>query len=300
MKVSKAGAQAALFSITIIWGSTFTIIKKSLDVVSPMAFVTSRFMLAALVMLPFFLSSLFAANRKQYKQATVLGFLLYIGYITQTIGLMTTTATKSAFITGTFVIFTPLFQTTLERRMPTLANILAIILAGFGIIFLAGKGSSVFAILSELKSSFTIGDFLTLICAVSYALYIVYLDMISDNMESRFLTYWQILVTAVLSLATIPFLQVTGVEPLRFSFAPLVLTAIFYMAVFATSLTTAVQTRFQKAVSPTRASLIFSMEPIFAAIFAFFILGEKISPFGYLGSVFIFSAILISEFFSKD
>jgi len=300
MSFSKAKAQAGLFSNTLIWGGTFTIIKQALGELSPMAFVSSRFLLASLVMLPFFASPLFKAGKKQYIQASVLGILLYLGYITQTVGLLTTTATKSAFITGTFVVFTPLFQTMLEKRMPSFANILAIVLAGFGIVFLSSKGASFFGILQEVRTNFSVGDFLTLICAVTYALYIVYLDMISDSMDYRFLTYWQILLTAILSILTLPLLHFTGIEPIRFSFQPISIGAILYTAIFATVLTTIVQTKFQRAVSPTRASLIFSMEPIFAAIFAFFILGEKISPFGYLGSVFIFSAVLISEFFSKE
>jgi drug/metabolite transporter (DMT)-like permease len=300
MKLSKAKAQLALFSNTLIWGGTFTIIKKALDGISPMAFVSSRFLLASLVMLPFFGGALLRANKRQYIQATNLGILLYIGFITQTIGLLTTTATKSAFITGTFVVFTPLLQTIMERRRPSAANILAIVLAGFGIIFLSSKGSSLFGILQELHDNFSFGDFLTLICAVSYAMYIVYLDMISDNVEFRFLTYWQILVTAILSCISIPLLHFTGFEPTRFTLSPTVIGAILYTALFATVLTTAMQTRFQKAVSPTRASLIFSMEPIFAAIFAFFILGETISSFGFLGSACILAAIILSEFFSND
>ena len=301
MKQHKAFAQAGLFLNTLIWGATFTIIKKALDDVSRMMFVSTRFLFASLIMLPFFAAALFKANAKQYKQATILGILMFIGYITQTIGLMTTTATKSAFITGTFVIFTPIFQTILEKRIPSVANILAIVLATIGVIFLSSKGLTLYAILRDIGSDFSFGDFLTLICAVSYALYIVYLDMISEgSMDYKFLTYWQVIVTAGLSVLSVGLLHWSSLEPVRLTISPLVISAILYTALLATILTTTIQTKFQKAVSPVRASLIFSMEPIFAAAFAFFILQESISLFKFIGSGLIISAVLLSEFLSQE
>ena len=300
MKESKLLAQAGLCTNTLIWGGTFTLVKSSLADVSPMVFVSSRFVLASIVMLPFFAASVRQANFLQFRQATILGIYLYIGFITQTVGLMTTTATKSAFITGTFVIFTPIFQTILERRIPSRANIAAIAVALAGVVFLASKGSTLLGFFSEMGSGFTLGDFLTLICAVSYALYIVYLDMISDGVDYKFLTYWQIIVTAILSLISIPVMHLSGIELIRFTPSPLVIGSVLYTSLFATILTTALQTKFQRAVSPTRASLIFSMEPIFAAVFAFIILSERISIFGYIGSGLIISGVLISELFSKD
>ncbi len=301
MKHYKALAQAGLFLNTLIWGGTFAIIKKALDDASPMMFVSTRFLLATLVMLPFFAATLFKASGKQYKQATILGVLMFIGYITQTIGLMTTTATKSAFLTGTFVVFTPIFQTILERRIPSPANLLAIVLATVGVILLSSRGQSLYVIFHELGSDFTFGDFLTLICAVSYALYIVYLDMITDTaMDYKFLTYWQIIITAGLSILSVGLLHWSSLETVRFTLSPLMIGALLYTALFATILTTSMQTKFQKEVSPVKASLIFSMEPIFAATFAFFILQESISFFKFVGSGFIISAVLLSEFYSKD
>ncbi len=300
MTRTKLIASAALFANTLIWASTFTIVKSALSGISPMVLVSSRFLLASLVMMPFFIAPVRQANAKQFRQASILGFILFIGFITQTVGLMTTTATKSAFITGTFIIFTPIFQTILERRIPSKANIAAIASAIIGVLFLAGNGSSLSGFFSEIGRNITFGDFLTLICAISYALYIVYIDLISESMDYKFLTFWQIFVTAVLSLLSIPVMHLSGIEPARFTPSPLVIGAILYTALFATTLTTAVQTKFQRAVSPTRASLIFSMEMVFAAVFAFLILSERISLFGYIGSGLIISGVLISELFSKD
>ena len=296
----KVVAQLGLFSNTIIWGGTFTIIKQALSGVSPMMFVSSRFLLAALILTPFCYSTLKSASKINFKQASILGFYLFIGFITQTIGLQTTTPTKSAFITGTFIVFTPIFQTILERRRPSMMSLFAILIATVGIVLLSSPADSKLGVLSELKSSFSFGDFLTLICAVSYALYIVYLDMISDTINYKFLSYWQILVTAVLSMLTIPLLHFTNIEFIKFTFDFKVIGAILYTALFATVLTTTIQTKFQKEVTPTQASLLFSMEPIFAAVFAYYVMNITVSPMGMVGCVLVFSAIIFSELFSKD
>jgi drug/metabolite transporter (DMT)-like permease len=292
-------SEGALFSNTLIWGGTFVMIKSALAYISPMMFVSIRFFAASMLLLPFVYPLFKSISKKQLSEGFILGVFLYIGFAVQTIGLQYTTATKSAFITGTFVLFTPILQTIIEKRIPTLGNILGVLLVTVGIIFLSSKENSLFSIFSELSEGFNFGDFLTLICAIFYAVYIVYLDKISANHNHRFLTFAQISVTGLLSILSVIVFSLLQIEPIKIKMNNEVVIAILYTTLFATILTTSMQTKFQQAVTPTRASIIFSMEPLFAALAAYFFINEKLSNFGITGAAFIFLGILTSELWPK-
>lgn len=290
-------AEFFLLLTALIWGGTFSLIKAALDDVSAMVFVSLRFGLASLILFFVFRSSLKNIGPQNIKDGAVLGFLLFAGFITQTLGLKETTATKSAFITGTFVVLTPIFQVLIEKRIPSIINIIGIIIVFTGIAFLSSKGDSAFDIFNELGANFTFGDFLTFLCAVFYALYIVYLDIISSRNDYKFLTFFQIFVTLVLSIISIPLLHVTHVEYAYINTSQLVIFAILYTALFATIITTMLQTKYQRGVTPTKAGIIFSFEPIFAAVFAYIFLSEIPGFAGIIGAVLIFTGIIITEIF---
>ena len=124
--------------------------------------------------------------------------------------------------------------------------------------------------------------------------------MLGEGLDFKFLTFIQILVTSILAVPFIYFLDTFGFEKIQFELLPIVVLAIVYTAFFTTILSTLLQTKYQKDVTPTRASIIFSMEPMYATISAVFLLGEKISIFGIIGCCFIFSGVLISELSLKE
>jgi drug/metabolite transporter (DMT)-like permease len=287
--------EIALFSITIFWGVTFPIIKLALNDISPMLFIGFRFSLAALLLLPFLWRSLVESSKDLIKAGLFLGFLYFIGFATQTIGLQYTSATKSGFITGTFVIFIPILQLILERRTPGRGNILGIILVLVGLILLSSKGLTVVDILQELGSNFNIGDLLTLICAIFYALYVVYIDIITKKFDYKALIILQVLFTGAAGFMFTFLFDLTGVETIRYDFNKTVILVILYTTIFSSILATVIQTKYQKTVTPTKAGIIFSLEPIFAALFAFLIIQEQISSFGIIGCIFIFTGVLVSE-----
>src|SRR5674476_1562787 len=165
-KINK-GESALLFT-TVIWGGTFAIIKSALGSISPMMFLTFRFSIATIIFLPFVFSRLKKLDKESIRQGLILGFLYFGGFASQTLGLNYTSATKSAFITGTFVIFTPIFQIVIEKKLPTKGNIIGIILVASGLIFLSSRGTNFLDIIHELGTNFNIGDYLTLVCAVFY------------------------------------------------------------------------------------------------------------------------------------
>ena len=293
LKLNK-GESALLFT-TVIWGGTFAIIKTALGSISPMMFLSFRFSIATMLFLPFVYGRLKKLDRSSIKGGVILGLLYFGGFAAQTIGLNYTSATKSAFITGTFVIFTPIFQIIIEKKLPSKGNIIGIILVAGGLIFLSGRGTHFLDIIHELGTNFNVGDYLTLVCAIFYSLYIVYLDIVSKKFDNLSLVFMQIAVTAIGAIAGAIIFQASGIETSRFILNNGVIFAVIYTSLLATILTTTLQTKFQKYTTPAKAGIIFSFEPIFASIVAFFLLSEKISNFGLLGCIFIFCGLLISE-----
>jgi drug/metabolite transporter (DMT)-like permease len=291
--------ETVLIINTIIWGATFVIIKSALSDISPLLFISIRFLFSTLILLPFAFKIFREINKQVLWGGGLLGLLYFIGFSTQTVGLKYTTATKSAFITGTFVIFTPLFQTLIEKRPPRREVIIGVSLALIGLIFLTSKEDSLLNVFSEISSNFNIGDFYTLLCAIFFSLYIVYLDIISKKNDYKPLVFLQIAVTGVCGLLFALLFTVWEVETIEFRFSYNLLFALLYTSILATVVTTTIQTIYQKFVTPSVAGIILSFEPIFAAIFAFFMLNEKISNFGLIGCLLIFCGLLVSELYKK-
>src|ERR1035437_354756 len=139
--MKKYTGESALLFTTLIWGGTFAIIKTALGSISPMMFLSFRFSVAAILILPFVFGRLKRLDASAIKGGLILGLLYFGGFTAQTLGLKYTSAIKSAFITGTFVIFTPLFQILIEKKLPSKGNIIGIILVAGGLIFLSSRGT---------------------------------------------------------------------------------------------------------------------------------------------------------------
>lgn len=277
---SQTKAELALLSITVIWGSTFAITKVLLGGIDPFTYIALRFGLASALFALFFWRSVKAAGFKSLSKGLILGLLLFFGFSLQTVGLQYTTASKSAFVTGLMVVMTPILQVIIERRPPKIGNIIGIGLVTVGLYFLT----------SPEGSEFNIGDLLTLGCAFSFALYIVYLDVFSRNRSAEGLT-----------LAQFGFCAVSGsmialaVEPLHLHLTTGLILGILYLTIFATIVAIYVQTKYQKDTTPTRAAVIFAVEPVIAAIIAYFALNEVIGALGVFGGGLIVAGVLVSE-----
>ena len=298
--MKKYSGEALLLLITVIWGGTFVIIKNALLDVSPMIFISMRFSAAAIILLPFTKKIFKGVNKELVYGGVLLGVMYFLGFSTQTIGLKYTTATKSGFITGTFVLFTPVFQYMFERKKPSRANLLGVVLVIVGLIMLSSKGTSMLDVFSEIGENFNIGDFFTLLCAMFFAMYLVYLDIISKKFDYILLVYLQIVVTGVCGILFAFVLGGFGLESIKIAFNTNVLFAILYTSLLATIITTTLQTKYQKVVTPTKAGIIFSFEPIFSAVIAFFALGEKISNFGFIGCILIFTGLIVTELLGNN
>lgn len=273
-------AELFLLSCTFIWGGTFVIVKEGLEDASPLLFIAVRFLIATVLFVPFAFSSMKAIDQRSFLRGAILGILLFIGFAAQTVGLQYTSASKSGFITGLLVAFTPLFQLLIERRPPKIANVIGVVLVVIGLYLLTSPDGS----------SFNLGDGLTLICALVFAVYIVYLDVFSKEHDFSQLTFVQFVLTTVLAFASSLFL-----EEQRLRLSTNFLSALAYLALLATLYTLFIQTKYQRYTTPTRAGIIFSLEPVWAATIAYFALGEVIGTLGVIGGGLIIGGLLISE-----
>ncbi len=281
-------AELLLLLITLIWGGTFSIIKSALEDVSPLIFVGMRFGLSTILYLIFFRFRHF--NFEMLKHSLIIAFFLFAGFAFQTVGLKYTTASKSGFITGMLVIFTPIVQLIIERKPPKLGNLIGIVLVTLGLLLLTSKESSIESFLFSLGKDFTVGDFLTLLCAITFAFYIVYLDIYSKQHPTSILVFVQLAVTSIFSFLIAPFF-----ENVTINLTPRLIFALVYTSLLATIFAIYIQTEYQKFTTPTHAAIIFTMEPVFAAIIARIFLNEKFSQFAIIGSALMFSGLLISE-----
>jgi drug/metabolite transporter (DMT)-like permease len=277
---SRTRAESYLLSLTIIWGSTFVLTKFILEDASPFVYVAIRFFAASLLFAAFFFRRLRTISKDGVAKGLVLGVLLFFGFVLQTIGLKFTTASKSAFITGLMVVFTPIFQLIIERKAPKIGNIIGVVLVAIGLYLLT----------SPKGSEFNIGDALTLVCAVLFSIYTVYLSVYGKDHDPAHLTFVQFASTAILAAIAIPFLETAYIN-LTFNF----LLNLAYLAVMPTVVALYVMAKYQKYTTPTRSAIIYSMEPPFAAIFAFLIIGEQIGMIGIIGGMLILFGLIVSE-----
>lgn len=294
--LQKYKGELILLLITLFWSATFVIVKESLVDVSSMLFVGFRFLIAGLILLPIVIRKNIEWKDVNLKLPIVLGILLFLGFATQTIGLRYTSATKSAFLTGSAVIIIPILQTIIERKKPKIGSVVGVIIVLLGILLLSG-GNSFFTLLEDLSANFNFGDWITLLCAIFFALYVVYLDVISNQYNFWLLLIIQIGVTTLLAFIFAFVFDVTNFEAIKLEFSPQLGFGIMYTAIFATLATTALQTKYQKLVTPTKAGIVYSFEPIFAAVIAYLAIGERITTFGLIGASLIFMGLIISEVF---
>ncbi len=271
-----------LLSVTFFWGVTFPVVKVALEYIGPGPFLALRF-LAATIMLAFFVrrGKGFLAP-SNIKHGMVAGFLLFIGYYFQTVGLEYTSAAASGIITGAYVVILPLmsylYLKTKVSRMDLFASIIA-----FGGLILMSLGS-----LSNLGTE--LGDLLTLICAVGYAVQIAYVSKHSRNINSSTFTFYQIAAVTIFSTISIPFTP-GGLGTINLY----VVFAIIFTAIFGSVFGYYVSTVALIYVEPTAAGIIFVAEPIFAAIAAVILAHEHLGIYVILGGAVMIMAMFLTS-----
>jgi drug/metabolite transporter (DMT)-like permease len=276
-------AELLLFGTTFIWSSTFVALKWGLQELSPLWLMAWRFSLATAVGALILLGCRAPLTRAALRDGHLLGLLLFAGFALQTIGLRYTTASKSAFITGLMVAFTPMVQYLWTRRSPTRANFMGILIVIGGLWLLTDPFQSG-------SGGFNLGDAMTLLCAVAFACYIVSLDHTSHRHAVLPFTMIQVASTALYSWAGAWLLEVPAIPQTGLS-----LGVIVYLALAATLLTGYLMTRYQRDTTPTRAVIIYTVEPVWASLMAAALLGERLTPIAMAGGGLILAGVLLSQ-----
>ena len=272
-----------------VWGSSFAILRALMGgaAATPLALVAVRMGLATLLLLVFL--ALFRRGDLRALRGTLLrdgafcGALLGIGFVLQTEGLSRTTASRSGFLTGMLVVLVPLLEFAFFRKRPAWPALLGVALAFGGMTFLSAPWA-------DASQATLLGDWLTVGCALVFAGHIIALGRVAPRHPVLPMLLLQLAATGALSGLAGPL-----IEAQHFSNAPRLWLALVYLALFATLLAFGIQTWAQKVVSPVRVALISSLEPVFAALWAAVLIGERLTSREFLGGGLIVAGVLVGE-----
>jgi drug/metabolite transporter (DMT)-like permease len=273
-------ADLALAFNTLIWGSTFVLVKRALDDASAMLFVAIRFTLAAIVMAWIFRRR-WTWHSGPPPGGVLAGICLFAGYAFQTVGLKLTTPSKAAFLTGLTVVMVPFLSSLVYRVYPHVSEAIGVMIATLGMGLMTLQGNAV---------GVARGDALEIACALAFAAHIVVVGHYSKMAAFEPLAVWQLGTTAALALAGFWWIEKPFFHP-----SPILWLAILISSLLSTALAFTVQAWAQQVTTATRAALIFALEPVVAWIFAFTIMGERLPAKAILGAVLILAGILVAE-----
>ena len=295
-------ATIALLIATLFWGCGFTWAKTAGEVVNqlqglghgallgPIWVLAIRFLLAGVLWFICFPDSRRGWDRSILWRTIVLGTLLSSGMIVQHIGLDRTSEAVSAFLTSLTILFVPLMMTIGLRKPPP-----AIVWLGVGV-----AGAGVYLMTGAHAGTFGAGELLGLACAVSYAVDIIAVNLLVRPGDASKVTGGQFIVVAIITIAITAFLPggVSALSPpqiVQLMSHPQVGVHVALMAVFVSMGAFGLQFRFQPHIDPTRAALLYLMEPIFASIYAWLAAGRGLTPSQMLGAALILAANLLVE-----
>ncbi|GCE13893.1 DMT family transporter [Tengunoibacter tsumagoiensis] len=268
--------------VTIIWGGTFLVVQDTLKLTGPFTFLFLRFGVGALTLALLFHRRLRQIQRSELLAGSFIGIFLFAGFALQTVGLQYTTVSKAGFITGLYVPFVSLLSLLVLKQIPTIMVWAGVILSFVGLIFLS--------INSTFQLTFGLGEWLVLGCALANALHIISISKFAPRADAINLSIVQIAFTSLLSLLAIPFAH----EPLHLPAASVWISVVF-MGVVATAFCLYVMNRVQQFISSTRATLIYALEPAWAALFGYVFARDLLSPLAWLGCLCIFLGMIIGQ-----
>jgi len=270
-------ATFSLLLVTAVWGWTFVLVKDAVGEVGPFWFLAVRFFLASVFALPFW-----PRRKSAWRAAALLGVFLFAGYFFQTWGLRYTTAQKSGLITGFSVVLVPVFARLLGERV-RVGGWAGVVLATAGVALLALAGN-------EPLGPTSFGDFLTVLCAISFALYIALLARYAKAEKARALLFGQLSVVFLLSL-----LGAAAFGEVRWPISQKVWVSLLITGIFASALAYYILAWAEGRAGATKTAVILAMEPVFAGFFGWLLLGETLSPLQIFGGVLVLGGIILAS-----
>ncbi|MBK5001971.1 DMT family transporter [Pseudomonas sp. S31] len=273
-------AEMVLVFITMLWGGTFLLVHNVMTVSGPMFFVGLRFAAAALFVGLVSARSLAGLTLTELKAGVLIGTSIMLGYGLQTMGLQTISSSQSAFITALYVPFVPLLQWLVLGRRPGLMPSIGICLAFVGLMLLAGPEGGAL--------HFSEGEVVTLVSAVAIAAEIILISRYAGQVDVRRVTVVQLATASLLA-----FLMIVPTQERLPDFSWLLLLSALGLGAMSAVIQVAMNWA-QKSVSPTRATLIYAGEPVWAGIVGR-IAGERLPGVALLGGLLIVVAVVVSE-----
>lgn len=265
-----------LVAVTAVWGWTFVVVQDAIALYGVLPFLAVRFTLAGVALAPIYAAKL---TRRSLLVGGGIGLVLAVGYLFQTTGLLYTTPTNSGLITGLFVVFAPLADRLLFGASASRQVILAVFLSLVGMVMLAGGG----------PEGVNLGDFLTLLCAMALGLHIALLSRYAAGHDAGGLTLAQIIAMALVFVVAWPFFDPVSLPPAE------VWVALLVTGLLASAGAFLVQTTVQQKIPAARTAIILTMEPVFAAVFGYWLAGDRLVLVQILGASLILSALVIGE-----
>ena len=277
----KLRANILLVVVTMIWGSSFLIVQRTLPLVGPFTFLAMRFGFAVLVLVFLFRKRLIHITYTEILTGSIIGLFLFASYAFQTASLQYTTSSQAGFISGMYVPLVAILAIPLLKQKPTLGGFLGILLSMTGLILLS------------IKNGFEItigpGELLALACAFVSALHVISISKFAPKADAINLTIVQISLTGFLSLVAMPIAR----ESISFPPFPVWGSALF-LGVVATAFCLAVMNWVQQFVSSTEAAMFYALELVWVSILGHFA-GDNLSLFGWIGCASMLSSMIVGE-----
>jgi drug/metabolite transporter (DMT)-like permease len=284
---SRFRAELALAFCTLLWGSTFVVVKNSLDHSSVFLFLALRFTLAGICMVAFRPQIVGGLQREEIFAGVRLGFFMFCGYAFQTAGLRYTTASNSGFITGSSVVLVPLILALFWGKRATMWVYFGTLAAAAGLYFLTVPLAGI----AHLNR----GDVLTFFAALSYAVHIILVGQYAREHSAAALSLLQVLACAVLAWLTALGAHAIHWQAMRLVPSVELWLGVAVCAIFATAVAFSLQLWAQRYTSPSHAAIIFTLEPVFAVVTSYLVLGERLGVRSLAGAALVLAGILAAE-----
>jgi len=286
--VTRVRAEAALIGNTLIWGVTFVVVKDALSQISTLLFLTLRFSVAAVVLLVLFRRAW--SNVRSVPSAlrggAITGCFLFLGYYLQTLGLRYTSAPKSAFLTGLASVMVPLLVLCVYRNRPRMGEMAGILAATAGMALMTVEGP---------LRGINRGDVLTFGCAVAFAAHMVALGHFSNAVNPNAVSFELMSMVQIGTAALLALLLFGWTEAPVFVYSARVVVAVLITGILATALAFTVMAWAQRYTTSTRTALIYLLEPVFAWMTSFLLMGEGLSARAAAGAMLILGGVVLVE-----
>nr|WP_241634242.1 DMT family transporter [Fusobacterium gastrosuis] len=279
MKIEKISI-IMLSLVALAWGTSYAIIKDTLEVVEPFTLMSIRFGGAAILLTLFYLNKVKNISLDEIKKGSIIGIFMFGAFITLVIGIQYTTASKQSFLIGSYVLIVPFLGWIINKKKPDVYAIIGVVCAvvGLGMLTLGGL------------EGLTKGDLISMLCSLSFALHMITIERYCKEADPIILTIVQFWITAIL------FIILSFVfEKHDFCVIRKAKIAIAYLVIVATVIAFVIQNISQKYISSTSTALILTLESVFGSIFAVFYLKENLSLPMILGCIIVFIGIVTQE-----